>query len=101
MNFARSPGPAQALAVAREPNAAGARTLTWIRAGKPWTKQAVPGCSPNCVYLGEAVPKDVAYPREHVAIIDRAAWDKHGSSPRTGVAAPAECTPPRSGYSRA
>ena len=30
----------------------------------------------NRVYLGEAVHKGVAYPGEHVAIIDQRSWDK-------------------------
>ena len=69
------------LAVARELNAAGEVTkrrqcTDGTRGGKPWTRGAVYKVLANRVYLGEAVHKGVAYPGEHVAIIDQRAWDK-------------------------
>jgi DNA invertase Pin-like site-specific DNA recombinase len=70
-----------ALLVARELNAAGEVTkrracASGARGGKPWTKGAVYKVLANRVYLGEAVHKGVAYPGEHIAIIDQRAWDK-------------------------
>ncbi len=73
-----------ALTVARESNAAGEitkqrRCANGARGGKPWTKGAIYKVLANRIYLGEAVHKGVAYPGEHVAIVDQRTWDKaHG-----------------------
>ena len=69
------------LAVARELNAAGEVTkrrqcTDSTRGGKPWARGAIYKVLANRAYLGEAVHKGVAYPGEHVAIIDQRAWDK-------------------------
>ena len=70
-----------ALLVARELNTAGEVTkqrqcANGTRGGRPWTKGAVYKVLANRIYLGEAVHKGVAYPGEHVAIIDQRTWDK-------------------------
>jgi site-specific DNA recombinase len=76
--FAKS---GSALTVARELNARGEVTKRRLctngpRGGNPWTKGAVYKVLANRVYLGEAVHKGVAYPGEHIAIIDQRSWDK-------------------------
>jgi hypothetical protein len=70
-----------ALTVARELNAAGEVTkrracATGVRGGRVWTKGAIYKVLANRVHLGEAVHKGVAYPGEHVEIIDQRSWDK-------------------------
>jgi DNA invertase Pin-like site-specific DNA recombinase len=70
-----------ALAAARELNAAGEVTkrrqcANGLRGAKPWTKGAVYKVLANRVYLGAAIHKGIAYPGEHVAIVDQRTWDK-------------------------
>jgi site-specific DNA recombinase len=43
--------------------------------GNSSAKGAIDEVLANRVYLGEAVHKGIAYPGEHVAIIDQRAWD--------------------------
>ena len=56
------------------------------KGGKPVDKGYLYRILNNRVYLGEAVYKGIAYPGEHVAIIERSLWDRvHdiiGESPR-------------------
>ena len=56
------------------------------KGGKPVDKGYLYRILNNRVYLGEAVHKGIAYPGEHVAIIERSLWDRvHdliGESPR-------------------
>jgi hypothetical protein len=56
------------------------------KGGKPVDKGYLYRILNNRVYIGEAVHKGVAYPGEHIAIIDRSLWDRvHdiiGESPR-------------------
>jgi hypothetical protein len=44
--------------------------------GKPIDKGHLYKLLNNRVYLGEAVHKETAHPGEHMAIIDRALWDR-------------------------
>ena len=53
--------------------------------GKPIDKGFLYKLLVNRVYVGEAVHKGVAHPGEHVAIVDRALWDKaHAILARNG-----------------
>jgi hypothetical protein len=67
--------------VARELNAAGEVTkqrscVNGQRGGKAWTKSAIYKILANRTYIGEAVHKGVAYPGEHVPILDQQTWDR-------------------------
>lgn len=58
--------------LAKEINARGVTT----RQGHPVDKKYVYRMLNNRAYIGEAVHKDMSYPGEHAAIIDRDVWDK-------------------------
>lgn len=70
------------LGIARELNAKGISTKSWVtregklRPGKPWNASHIYRMLGNRVYLGETVHKNNVYPGEHDAIISQALWDK-------------------------
>jgi DNA invertase Pin-like site-specific DNA recombinase len=80
--FSRFVRVGSATKLAQELRRAGHTTKSWTtqeghhRPGRPIDKGAIYNILANRVYLGEAVHKGVSYPGEHVAIIDRATWDK-------------------------
>ncbi len=80
--FKRFLGIGSATRLAQELRRAGHTTKSWVtrdgkpRWGKPIDKGAIYKILNNQVYLGEAVHKGTSYPGEHVAIIERATWDK-------------------------
>ena len=71
--------------IARELNAAGLTTKSWVtkhgslHAGTPWHKMHVYRVLNNPVYIGEVTHKGTHYPGEHEAIVPRPLWDQaHG-----------------------
>ena len=70
------------LGIARELNAKGITTKSWVtnkgdlRRGSTWDTQHIYRLLNNRTYLGETVHKDQSYPGEHEAIISKSLWDK-------------------------
>ena len=92
------------LQLAKELNAQGYKTKTWVKAdgqvreGRPWNKAHISRALNNRKYIGEVVHKDAVYPGEHEAIIPRKLWDDvhsimaenhHARSARTRAKTPA------------
>ncbi|MBF0370487.1 MAG: recombinase family protein [Magnetococcales bacterium] len=61
---------------------AGHQSKSWVttsgksRGGKPFNKGTLLKILNNRVYIGEAVHKEVSYPGEHKAIINKTDWDR-------------------------
>lgn len=69
------------LTIAKELNAKGITTKSWItrngkrREGKPWNASLIYRMLSNRLYLGETLHKGQSYPGEHEAIISQRQWD--------------------------
>jgi len=69
------------LTVAKELNAKGITTKSWItnkgdlRPGGTWDTQHIYRLLNNRTYIGETVHKDQSYPGEHESIVSKALWD--------------------------
>jgi len=69
------------LTIARELNARGVTTKSWVtrdgilRPGKPWNASLIYRILANRTYLGETVHKGECYPGEHEAIVSQSIWD--------------------------
>ncbi|MCK4300709.1 MAG: recombinase family protein, partial [Planctomycetes bacterium] len=71
-----------AFEVAKELNADGYRTKSWVtkkgklHAGKAWNKAHIYRLLNNRIYLGEVTHKGKHYPGEHEAIVGQDLWDR-------------------------